>query len=273
MLLKITHETEYTYDAPLQYALQRLRLTPLDGPTQQVVSWQTSIEGATRETVLDDHFGNRVELISSQDGVGKGHVIRVVASGEIETKDTAGVTGPHTGYVPLWLYLRATPLTEPGKGVRALVRAAKEGETIPRLHALMDAIRSQVTYMVGTTHSATTAEEALSHGEGVCQDHSHIFISAARMLGIPARYVSGYLLMTGEDEQATDDVQVASHAWAEAHVEDLGWIGFDVSNGHAPDERYARLAVGLDYSDAAPISGVRSGTAEESLAVSIRVEQ
>ncbi len=86
-------------------------------------------------------------------------------------------------------------------------------------------------------------------------------------MGFPGRYVSGYLMLDGQDDQA------AGHAWAEAHVDGLGWVGFDVSNGISPDERYVRLAVGRDYRDAMPASGVVVGAANERLAVHITVEQ
>ncbi|CAN0590340.1 unnamed protein product, partial [Ectocarpus sp. 12 AP-2014] len=101
----------------------------------------------------------------------------------------------------------------------------------------------------------------------VGQDHAHIFVTAARHMGYPARYVSGYLMM---DEQVE---QNASHAWAEAYVDGLGWVGFDVSNGQCPDARYVRVATGLDYSQAAPISGMRFGDGLESMRVSLMVEQ
>ena len=115
----------------------------------------------------------------------------------------------------------------------------------------------------------TTAEEALTLGDGgVCQDHANIFISAARLSGLPARYVSGYLMMNDRVDQD------ATHAWAEACMSnDLGWVGFDVSNGVSPDERYVRIAVGRDARDAAPIDGLRMGSADEKLIVSLQVQQ
>jgi transglutaminase-like putative cysteine protease len=124
-----------------------------------------------------------------------------------------------------------------------------------------------VHYDVGHTDAATTADAALSAGHGVCQDHAHIFITAARVLGFPARYVSGYLMLTDRIEQE------ASHAWAEAHVDDLGWVGFDVSNGISPDPRYVRVATGADYLEAAPISGLSYGGGEQQMVVSLAVEQ
>jgi transglutaminase-like putative cysteine protease len=138
---------------------------------------------------------------------------------------------------------------------------------LDRLHALIGLIRERIEYKTGTTEVTTTAEDAIAHGEGVCQDHAHVFIAAARKLGLPARYISGYLMMEGVEDQ------VATHAWAEAHVEGLGWVGFDVSNGISPDERYVRLAIGLDYRDAMPVSGIRTGQGSEELAVHISVQQ
>jgi transglutaminase-like putative cysteine protease len=113
----------------------------------------------------------------------------------------------------------------------------------------------------------TTAEAALALGQGVCQDHAHIFIGAARLLGLPARYVSGYLMMDDRVDQE------AGHGWAEAHVAGLGWVGFDVSNAICPDERYVRLATGTDYRDAAPVTGINIGGGQIALEVSLAVEQ
>lgn len=264
MRLRITHHTEYRYDAPLHYALQRLRLIPVDSKNQTVGNWDLQIVGAREEVRFRDQFANETVLISAE---GEPHAISIEASGEVETFDTAGVVGDHRGFAPLWLFRRSTPLTTAGAGIRKLAAEMKEKDGLERLHGLMATVAERVTYMTGTTDAATEAEEALTRGSGVCQDHAHIFVSAARKAGFPARYVSGYLHMAGTDEQA------ASHAWAEAHVDDLGWVGFDPANGISPDERYVRIAVGLDYRDASPISGIRQGTGEEQLAVRVTVEQ
>jgi transglutaminase-like putative cysteine protease len=264
MRLKITHRTEYRYDAPVPYALQRLRLVPYGGPTQTIKAWSLTIEGAREEVCFTDHFGNDTRLVSVE---GEPHVISVEASGEVETHDTAGVMGAHRGFAPLWLFSAETRLTAAGEGIRGLAGQIAPGPEIERLHRLMAVILERVTYTIGATDSGTSAEEALSQGSGVCQDHSHIFISAARLLGFPARYVSGYLMMNHSLEQA------ASHAWAEAHVDNLGWVAFDVANGISADERYVRVATGRDYRDAMPISGIRMGRGEEQLAVRITVEQ
>ena len=135
------------------------------------------------------------------------------------------------------------------------------------LHQLSALVHAAIAYQIGETSAETTAEQALTRGAGVCQDHAHTFIAAARLLGIPARYVSGYLLMDGQIEQQ------AGHAWAEAHVPGLGWVGFDVSNAISPDRRYVRVATGADYRDAAPVTGISLGAGQAGLSVQLAVQQ
>jgi len=135
------------------------------------------------------------------------------------------------------------------------------------LHLLSAAILTAVPYGQAATNVTTTAEEALTLGGGVCQDHAQIFIAAVRHAGIPARYISGYLMMNDRIDQD------ASHAWAEAHIDGLGWVAFDISNGMCPDERYVRLAMGRDSKDAAPVSGMRLGVGQETMSVSLQVQQ
>jgi len=263
MRLKISHSTEYHYDEPVQYSLQRLRLTPLSQPGQTVLSWSTSVEGATTEVSYLDHFGNQVDLVSTND---EQSLVRILAQGEVETEDLNGVFGPHQSYVPLWLFLRETPLTKPGKLVRELSKSANGESDLARMHALMAIVHETVAYRTGETGTGTTAEQALEKKTGVCQDHAHILISVARFLGLPARYISGYLMMDGVEQQ------VASHAWAEIHLSGLGWVGFDAANKICPDERYVCIASGLDYNDAAPVSGMFTGISGETMKVSITVE-
>ncbi|BCG88141.1 MULTISPECIES: transglutaminase family protein [Mesorhizobium] len=263
MRLKITHRTEYRYDAPVQYLLQRLRLLPVSGQTQTVLSWALKVEGAREEVRFTDHYGNDTRLLSVE---GDHDFITVEASGEVVTRDTSGVSGPHHGFAPLWLFAQETPLTTIGGGIRDLAEAVGAGTDIERLHRLMAMIGERVAYTPGTTNATTPAEEALALKTGVCQDHSHIFAATARAMGFPSRYISGYLMMDAVE-------QAASHAWAEAHVPGLGWVAFDPANGISPDERYVKVATGRDYRDASPVSGIRLGQAEEQLAVTVTVEQ
>jgi transglutaminase-like putative cysteine protease len=134
------------------------------------------------------------------------------------------------------------------------------------MHALCTAVRDAIEYRSGATTSQTTAAQALKQGAGVCQDHAHVFIAAARTLNVPARYVVGYLL-------AVDTALTETHAWAEAHLSDIGWVGFDPANGICPTDRYVRLGCGLDSADAAPIRGSVVGAPQERLSASVDISQ
>lgn len=268
MRLAVRHETRYRFDPPLFHGLQRLRLTPKETHGQSITGWTMDLEGARIEAQYDDHNNNHVTLISVNPGASE---VVITCSGTVDTADRAGVVGPHTGRLPLWVFTAQSPLTRPGPRLKALVTAIERehagSDPLAMLHALSDAVHAAVTYASGFTDAGTTAEEALAAASGVCQDHTHIFVGAARALGIPARYVSGYLMMNDRVEQE------ASHAWAEAHVEGLGWVGFDISNAISPDARYIRIASGRDYAEAAPVTGISFGGSQSTLAVTLAVEQ
>ncbi len=265
MQLTVRHTTRYKYDAPLANAMQQLRLTPEDGPAQKVVEWAIDAPGISRATTYKDAFGNRVHMVSRGEPV---EDVEITAAGIVETVDTNGVLGHEANAaVPPSIYTRVTPLTHANQAIRRLASHAEADDRIGGFHALMHAIREKVDYKTGVTETHAPAVAALASGEGVCQDHAHIFIAAARSIGIPARYVSGYLLL--EDEQASE----AHHAWAEVLIDGLGWTGFDVSNAMCPTDRYIRLTTGLDSRSAAPIRGIRFGGLEENLQVEVDVAQ
>ncbi len=266
MKLRVDHTTTYTFERAALYALEQVRKRPRDTEAQTVLNWELTLDGAKSEVQYSDQHGNRVDLISILPGATK---VSITCKGQVETRDTLGVISAAGQVAPLWLYQRSTPLTQAGKGIRALV--AKLGKAPERnletLHTLMGLIADTVAYRTFSTGTTTTAEDSLALGEGVCQDHAHIFASAARLLGFPARYAGGYMMMTDRIEQG------AGHAWAEVWVEGLGWTGFDASNRVSPDERYIRVATGLDYQEAGPVSGVTYGGESDSLSVSVQVQQ
>jgi len=266
MRLRIQHQTSYHFEDPVYYALQQLRLRPLSTAGQSVLDWNLQIDGGSLEVEFNDQHGNLVDLVSVDAGQSEVHIS---CAGEVETSDQAGIVGRHEGYAPLWYFESATQLTQAGAGTRKLLKGldAEYESDIARLHALSALVLDSIRYETDHTHAATTAEEAIAAGRGVCQDHAHVFIAAARALGYPARYVSGYLMMTDRVDQD------ASHAWAEAHLDGIGWVGFDIANGISPDPRYVRVATGLDYREAAPISGLRLGDGDESMVVTLQVEQ
>ena len=266
MRLSVSHTTRYSFTEPVAYGLQRLRLKPKATDGQAVLDWTMELEGAIPEVEYEDQHHNTTALVTVLPGARE---LAIRCTSTVETVDNAGLVGAHTGNMPLWCFLRQTPLTEPGPRVRALLGrlGADRGTTLETLHTLSAAVLEALPYQPYTTDARTTAEHALAAGKGVCQDHAHVFLSAGRLLGIPMRYVSGYLKLDGTDEQD------AGHGWAEAHVEGLGWVGFDVANAICPDEKYVRVATGCDYSEAAPVTGLTPAGGNTTLAVEVSVGQ
>ena len=264
MRLQVKHQTVYRYDEPVSYTIQSLRLTPRPHQGLAVLSWRVQADGRRELPSFTDGFGNLVHSYS----VNRTHdSITLLVEGEVDTTDTAGILRGSSEPLPPLFYLRSTPLTTADEAIETLATEGGRGKTsLERLHRLMIAVRARVDYQLGATHAATTAAEALAQGVGVCQDHSHIFIAAARRLAIPARYVGGYL-WTGVETHEYG----ASHAWAEAYVEDLGWVGFDAANCICPTAAYIRASIGLDYASAMPVRGIRRGKSAEELAVRVAV--
>jgi transglutaminase-like putative cysteine protease len=264
MRISIGHVSRYSYSEPTKYSILALRLTPPSFQGQRVIEWRVSAPGVDAARPFRDGFGNTVHLASCTEEHSESLVI---AKGVVETEDRAGIVRGLADPAPLYVYRRQTAKTLANDDIRALAQSARTSADIRGMHKLMHAVRDAVDYQTGATNPHTTAAEALKDGEGVCQDHTHIFISAARSMGIPARYVSGYFL-TGADEPSE-----ANHAWAEAWLEGLGWVGFDPANRICPTDHYVRLATGLDAVFAAPIRGTRNGCANEELDVIVEVQQ
>ncbi|MGL4242151.1 MAG: transglutaminase family protein [Beijerinckiaceae bacterium] len=267
MRLKIRHETQYDYGRPANSAVQILRLTPRSHDGQFVRRWRVEIDADCRLHRATDAFGNITHTFTV-DGPVKS--MRILAEGEVDVSDTSGFVRGSVERFPLGFWLRDTTLTRVEPGIRDYARQIASGEggdKLAALHALMAAIHRDIRFVVGETNAATTAVEAFRQRAGVCQDLAHIFIACARALGAPARYVGGYYLRTDTHEQE------AGHAWAEAYIDGLGWLGFDPAHGVCITDRYARIAVGQDYLDASPIRGARQGGADEELTVIVHVEQ
>jgi transglutaminase-like putative cysteine protease len=264
VLISISHVTRYSLGAPAQYSIQCLRLTPPSFDGQQVVSWSIDMPHIDEAVRFRDCFGNMSHLVAIPEAHKE---VVILARGTVETKDRAGFARGLIEVAPAQVYKRQTPRTAPDEAIRELGAGIKADDPIDRMHGLMDAVHERVTYVVGVTRAHTSAAEALKDGRGVCQDHAHIFISAARVMGLPARYVNGYFL-TDSDEPAE-----AHHAWAEVWIKGLGWLGFDPANRLCPTDRYVRLACGLDAGSAAPVRGTRRGGSEEVLDVIVEVQQ
>jgi transglutaminase-like putative cysteine protease len=289
MRLKIRHETIYTFETPASAVVQTLRLTPRSHEGQHVVHWRLDVDHNCRLRQSEDAFGNYTHVFATE-----GHIDRltVLVEGEVDTQDTGGVVRGAVERFPPALYLRETDLTTPDLDIAAFAQeaaAAGKGVTLDTLHALLSALNERMTFEAGPTDSATTAVQAFGMKRGVCQDLTHVFLAAARRLNIPARYVGGYVRREPAAPKGADTTQSmgadgmkqsmtrapeenAGHAWAEAFVPDLGWVGFDPANCVCVTEAHVRVAIGLDYLSAAPVRGTRYGGAGETLEVNVLVE-
>lgn len=265
MKLKITHETSYSYDSPVAALVQSLRLTPSVHEGQRVTDWKISVTDGQRGAAFRDGAGDWIEGWTVRGPV---ETVTVSINGLIETRDTAGVLRGHRETVNSLVYLRETAPTKADAALRALAQSVQSDETLDLAHQLSAAVTDAIAYTPGVTEASTSAAEALALGQGVCQDHTHALIACARFLGLPARYVSGYL-HSNQDGAAHE----AAHAWAEIHVGTLGWVGFDAANATCPDDRYVRLGSGFDAQDAAPVRGMAFGTGTEALVVRVHVEE
>jgi transglutaminase-like putative cysteine protease len=264
VLVSISHVTRYTLAPPAHYSIQSLRLTPPSFDGQKVVAWSIEMPHIKDAVPFRDSFGNMAHLVA----IPETHAaVTITARGIVETQDRAGFVRGLVETTPVRVFRRETPKTASDAAIRDLCAGVTGEDAIDRMHRLMTAVHDRVEYIVGVTDAHTSAAEALRDGRGVCQDHAHIFISAARRMGVPTRYVNGYFLTE------SDEPSEAHHAWAEAWIEGLGWLGFDPANRLCPTERYVRLACGLDSSSAAPIRGTRRGGVEEVLDVVVEVQQ
>lgn len=267
MRLTIEHETHYRFDEEAHHSIQYLRLTPRSDPSQSVYAWQVSTPGKLKRWV--DGFGNIVH-VSVQNGT---HTeVPIVVRGEVETLDTAGILSLDDG-LPPQMFLRPTPYTRVNDQITefasGFVERVRDEGTIAGLHAVAWGLHSSVSYEPGLTDVETTAAEALANGKGVCQDLAHLFIACCRVLKVPARYVSGYLLSRVENSGS-----LATHAWAEAYIDErVGWISFDPTHSRSATDEYVRLAIAFDYAGAAPIRGVRKGGGTEEMSVRVSITQ
>jgi transglutaminase-like putative cysteine protease len=268
MRIRVSHETVYRYDEPPKGVIQTLRMTPRNHDGQYVVGWRIDASADCRLDAQEDAFGNITHTFNAD---GPLESLRLLVEGEVETQDSHGIVRGTIEHFPPSLFLRTTPLTAPDPAIAAFARDAAAGNaagSLGLLHALLARVHQEIAFDTDPTHAATTAAEAFALKRGVCQDLTHVFIAAAREIGVPARYVSGYF-------HRADGVvrQEAGHAWAEAHVPDFGWVAFDPANGICATDAHIRVAVGLDYLGAAPVRGTRYGGGAEQLSVTVVVDQ
>ncbi len=262
MLLHVRHETVYSYADTVRYTIQALRLTPRREARQRVVSW--SIEAPGRRIEQMDAHGNIVHYLTYE---APHRELRLLVSGVVETDETTGQPNSHPRQLSPLAYRIASPLTAVDADLSRFAADALSGNDDLRNRLLRGAkaVAAAVAYRPGATQVSDTAVSVFQQREGVCQDQTHVFIACCRALGLPARYVSGYLY-------AGEEGGVASHAWAEVWLDDIGqWWGLDITHAIPVAGTHCRLAVGRDYLDAAPVRGMRRGGGQERMQVSVLV--
>ena len=267
MNLNVNYTTAYHYDEPPRRIIQLLRVTPSSFAGQAVLDWRIDVDTDAKLREGRDGYGNITHMLYIDRPV---RSLAVTIAGRVLTEDRAGIVQGLPHDLPPAVFMRSTPLTEPGPAIDALAAWTGAGTDPPldKLHRLAARLHEEMRFDTEATGIDTSAEQALAEGHGVCQDFSHIFIAVARRVGMPARYVSGHLFRRDGEHS-----QEAAHAWGEAWIEDLGWTAFDSVNGISADDAYVRVACGLDYRDAAPVAGARSGGGREDLAVEVRVTE
>lgn len=263
MRLTVRHLTRYAYDPPAARAALRLKLFPPRFASQAVHEWRVSVNGQAVEPNFVNGLGEGEAIWTS---LAQQNAIEILAEGLVEAADSSGVVRGLADTTRPPMFLQPTALTMADAAIVAMAQKAKAQDPLATMHRLSNAVRDAVDYTPAATHYATTAAQALAQGAGVCQDHAHIFIAGARAIGVPARYVAGYLAPGYEGDHET-------HAWAEAYIPDLGWVGFDPSNRQCPTDAYIRLCAGFDAADASPVRGAVSRGGGEELDVAVEVAQ
>ena len=258
MRLSIRHDTTYRYEDQVRASIQYLRLTPQNSPRQRILSWALDLPRPV--SAQQDPYGNILHVLTL-DEPHDAIVIHALGQVEIDTEQEA--EADEQSPLP---YLRGTALTQADATLTSFARQQAGGARPDRaaLIGLMHALAAHMPYSPGATTVDSSAAQAFAGRAGVCQDHTHAFLACTRSLGVPARYVSGYLF-------TNDNEHLASHAWAEAWL-DGAWYSFDVTNGLARPERHLKLAVGLDYLDACPVRGMRRGGGSEQMHARVQVE-
>jgi len=253
MRLSVDHRTIYRFTEPQSRLVQMLRMTPQNTHDQTVAQWRIDIDCDARLRQGRDGFGNAITMLYI-DGPIDG--IEIDVTGEVLTSHSDGVVHGAYEVLPPALFLRPTETTAQDKAIAdfaARVTTPAQGR-IGALHRVNEALHERFAANPGRPEPNLGAAAAFRLDSATSRDFAQMFIVAARSLGAPARYVSGYLLTERED-----DHRPTPHGWAEAHVDGLGWIGFDPFVGACPEEEHVRMAVALDAAGAAPVAGSRLG--------------
>lgn len=268
MKLEIVHSTHYQYTGPIAESVMEVRLRPMDGAGQRCLSFALDISSGIKARSYVDGYGNHVHYFN----LVRPHTrLHIIGRSKVET---GLAPGDDTGEELVQDFLRFRSPVKDVDGVRELARrhSVADPGSADSVEAALDgltlAINRDFEYNRAVTNVYSAVDEVLELRAGVCQDFAHLFIAVARAMGVPARYVSGYLHFADGRGATT-----ASHAWGEAWVPGRGWVGYDATRPIRTSEHHVRLAVGRDYTDAAPTRGIYVGSANSSMKVRVRTHE
>lgn len=286
MRLQVSHLTKYVYQEPVIDSVNEVRLTPKTEDCQTCCEHSISIRPSVSLFPYTDYFGNTVHYFSvpfpheelviesrsivqtSEAGIGQ--TSRVPYSTECEILESESFQNQYAEYLMETAYTKAPKELE--EFARGIVRGEKVESVYELLERISHAIYTTFTYDTNVTNVHTTVEETLQLKRGVCQDYAHLMIAICRLFCIPCRYVSGYHYI-GEFGSDETNVQHFSHAWVEAYVPLIGWIGLDPTNNEKTNWRYIKIGHGRNYSDVVPVKGMYRGTACQRLEVTVELKR
>lgn len=264
---EIEHSTRFEYTGPITETMMELRLRPLDGAGQRCLDFKLEVSPRAKIGSFHDGYGNEVHYFNLL----RAHQrVRVTSRSLVERGELGASDAAPDDLVLDFLRFRSPVNDVAGVRKLAMRHAPADPSSAASVEQALDtltvAISHDFLYDPAVTNVYTSVDEVLELRAGVCQDFAHLLIAAARAMGVPARYVSGYIYLPTE----TGVTEGASHAWAEAWVPGTGWVGYDATHPIRAAENHVRVAVGRDYRDAAPTRGVYVGAATGSMSVSVR---
>jgi transglutaminase-like putative cysteine protease len=274
----ISHTTRFRYSAPVSESVMEIRMQPRSDGAQRCLSFELSLNPKARATSYRDYLGNTVHHFDvpgrhAQLAIKTSTIVEVTPQLIPDSLDESawqeiGAATSGDGFEMLMPSQFARPSQQLDELAREL-GVQRRDDPLGLLREINAALHDAFDYAPQTTRVDSPIDDALGARKGVCQDFSHIMIALVRRLGIPCRYVSGYLFHRVETQDRS--AQDATHAWVEALLPELGWVGFDPTNNLIAGERHIRTAVGRDYADVPPTRGIFKGEAESELSVAVQV--
>lgn len=284
--VKVKHVTRYQYQTPVERSEHWLHLRPIHDWRQQVISSRISVSPAVELVEYEDVFGNWASRCSIQQPYDQ---LRIEVESVVDVLDVdpfafsrRPINRPTfpIAWMP-WERTMLAPYLTPDELANTQLREIYDyamsfvthnrGDIMETLFNINLEFFRNYQYVSGSTTLATSAYDVMRSRQGVCQDFANLFITMARLLGIPARYVCGYIFTgnTGQSRTGSD----ASHAWVQLYIPDIGWKGFDPTNGTLPQTDHVRVAVGRHYRDTAPTGGtIYGGGQGETMTVEVEVD-